>query len=299
MVAAKKTKKITKVMQLGPVTVDSSDDPDRIAMMLWGPSSAGKTTWAATAPGEKLWLSFGDNEHGSVKYRPDVHVADLSKLSLDDLFLHGQSDNPFGLDQLLNENENIQTVVADSATALTFRALEKAVKEGIGSSNKFKPTMMFPGQSAYGGRNGIVLQVVTGLMRVTAKYGVHFILTAHEADPTMSKQDASIIDYIGVMLGGQLVNNMSLRMSEIWHYRHSTSGDRERIVSFRPTGNRRTMKSRMFRYDQEASFIADYDANKPDEGQMTIASIWDDWCAVNGGRLDVPKAVSHSKGKGK
>jgi len=83
-----------------------------------------------------------------------------------------------------------------------------------------------PGKSAYGGRNGIVLETITGLLRVTAKHGVHLILTAHEADATTKPDDRGndIIDYITVMLGGQLMNNMTYRLSEIWHM--SQTGDR-------------------------------------------------------------------------
>src|SRR5262245_23169083 len=115
-------------LMLGSVPVTQGDQtPSRMALLLWGPSGAGKTTYAATAPGDKLWLSFGDQEHISVQHRKDVHVVKLYDMSLEDLFKHGQSDNPFGLDKFLAENEQFETVVVDSITAIAYRALQKAV----------------------------------------------------------------------------------------------------------------------------------------------------------------------------
>lgn len=286
-----------KIVKLGSVPIQSGTTRStRMAIMLWGPATVGKTTWAATAPGDKLWLSFGDNEHVSVMHRKDVRYADLSAQSLDSLFTQAQSDNPFGLEEVLSEDEDIGTVVVDSITALTFRALQRAVKNGVGASKSFRPTMEFPGQSAYGGRNGIVLEVVTGILRVTAKYGVHCIINAHEADPTNKKEGGNeIIDYIGVMLGGQLVNNMSSRLSEIWYMGKESYGEQSRFIAFRPTRMRKPMKTRMFTDMDKPEFKLPYNAHKPDKGQLTIARIYEQW--VDGGYEKLP--VPGSKGKDK
>jgi hypothetical protein len=280
---------VAKKIQLGPVLAEpASDLSTRMAILLWGLATVGKSTFAATAPGHKLWLSFGDNEHVSIAHRKDVTVAPLHGLGLDDLFKHAQSDDPLGLDKALAENEHITTVVADSITALTFRALQKAVKDGVGASRNFKPSMEQPGKSAYGGRNGIVLETVTGLLRVTAKHGVHLILTAHEADASTKKDDMGndIIDYVSVMLGGQLVNNMTYRLSEIW-YMSESSG--RRTLAVRPTRRRRPMKTRMFSGLDEPEFVLTYDADKPDKGQMTIASWYDKWADGGYEKISVPK----------
>jgi len=278
-----------KRIQLGPVVAEpASDLSTRMAILLWGLATVGKSTFAATAPGHKLWLSFGDNEHVSIAHRKDVTVAPLHGLGLEDLFRHAQNDDPFGLDKALAENEHITTVVADSITALTFRALQKAVKDGVGASRNFKPSMEQPGKSAYGGRNGIVLETVTGLLRVTAKHGVHLILTAHEADASTRKDDMGndIIDYVSVMLGGQLVNNMTYRLSEIW-YMSESSG--KRMLAVRPVRRRRPMKTRMFSGLDAAEFELTDDADKPDKGQMTIASWYDKWADGGYEKINVPR----------
>lgn len=264
--------KTTKQM-IGPVEIVSQGEvPKRMAVLIWGSAGCGKTTFAATAPGNKLWLSFGDQEHVSIMHREDVRVANLSELGYEDLFKYGQNDNPFGLDRILAEDSSIETVVCDSVTAIAFRALQKAVAMRLGGSKFFTPTVEAPGLSAYGGRNAIVLEVLTGLLRVTSKHGVHLIITAHEADPVLNNDGT--VQYITIMLGGKLVNNNTWRLSEIWYM--SEDGDRRRLA-VRPTRLRRPMKTRMFSGKGPAEFELQYDADRLDEGQVTIASFWEQW----------------------
>lgn len=283
---------------LGPVEVKSGiEAPKRIAALLWGPAACGKTTFAATAPGVKLWLSFGDQEHVSIMHRPDVMVANFSALTIDELFKHAQSENPFGLDQVLADETSIETVVCDSATAITYLALQHSIDSGVGAGKKgsFVPTLMEPGQAAYGGRNAIVLKVLTGLLRVTAKHGVHLIITAHEADPSTEKD--GIVNYVSIMLGGQLVNNVTFRLSEIWYMseRHG-----ERKLAIRPTRLRRPMKTRMFSSKGDPEFMLKYDAALPDDHkeQMTIAKWYDAW-SESGTKVPVPKTEKKDDTKGK
>jgi hypothetical protein len=271
-------------LMLGPVEITrNAETPKRMAILLWGPAGVGKTTFAGTAPGDKLWLSFGDQEHASVGHRKDVLVANYADMGYEDLFKYGQNDNPFGLDALLSENENIETVVCDSVTAIAFRALQKAVDLGLGGNNKFRPTMEAPGLNSYGARNAIVLEVLTGLLRITAKHGVHLILTAHEADPVLDTEGA--VQFVTIMLGGKLVNNNTWRLSEIWWLNEDNN---KRFLAVRPTRKRRPMKTRMFSGKGAPEFELKYDADAPDKGQMTIASFYDEWVKT-GEKLPVPE----------
>lgn len=294
-----KVKNTHKPFLVGNVQTESGQNVQtRMAILLWGAATCGKTTLAATAPGHKLWLSFGDNEHTSVMHRDDVTIANLSYLTLEDLFKHAQSDNPFGLDQILREQEHIETVVCDSATALTFRALQKSVKDGVGAGKNFRPTMEVPGRAAYGGRNAIVLECLTGLLKVTAKYKVHVIITAHEDDPTMRQEDGKeVIDYVAIQLGGKLVNNMTWRLSEIWFMSQETTVGQRRRLAIRPTRLRRPMKTRMFVNNGPAEFFLEYDADKPDDakGQMTIAKFYDEWVDNGYKKIAVPNNMVRSK----
>lgn len=265
--------------------VEEDDIPLRMVMLLWGPAGVGKTTLAATAPGSKLWLSFGDQEHVSIMRRGDVKVMPLYKMDYKEMLKHGRSINPFGLDQILHKDTSIETVVCDSLTALSDASLREAVDLKLGEGKGFTPSIEFPGLSAYGGRNAITLEVVMGLLRVTAKHNVHLIMTAHEADPEKEKTTGDVL-YITIMMGGKLVNNMTWRISEIWYLSEDSQG---RQLAVRPTRKHRPMKSRMFTGKGPPEFVLDYDSEKPDKGQMTIASFHERW--VKGtGKLPIPKS---------
>lgn len=287
-----------KPTMLAGLNIMSKGEIDlRMALLLWGDAGIGKTTFAATAPGKKLWLSMGDNEHVSVIGRGDIEAVDLSAMSRQDLFKQLKNENPLGLDTYLAEHTDIETVVFDSCTALVYRALERAVyDEKVGASRTFVPTMEAPGRSAYGGRNQIVVEVLQGLMRVTAKHGVHFITTAHEDDPTYRKDErgneTSTVEAIKVMLGGKILNNVSFRFSEIWCMRWQGVGPKKhRTLTVRAHGLRKPMKTRMFRADQHAEFELTFDAAKPDARQAhTIAKWHDAWEKASGAKINVPAA---------
>src|SRR5215831_9390967 len=250
----------------------------RMSLVLWGPSSSGKTTWAATAPGPlKLWLSFGSDETVPIQHRPDVKVMNLSGYTCEEIFKHGTGHNPFGLDKLLPARKDIGTVVCDSITAIQDLGLEKAVNDGIGRSAKdgFIPTLQFPGRSAYGGRNANTLHLMKCLLQVTARHNRHIIFTAHENEPRTRPKDDSIIS-IDMSLGGMQLNTVTGRVSEIWNLRRDLSRNQNQIVSVRTYGFRRPLKTRMFDQKGEPSFRLEYDPSLPDEHpkQMTIAKFY-------------------------
>ena len=266
------------------------DENVRMVMLLWGQANVGKTTWAATAPGNKLWLSFGDNEHVPVSHRKDVYRIELFGLSADDIFKHGVGPNPFGLKQVIAA-ESIKTIVCDSLTAIQDLALNKAVSERIGASDKFVPSMAQPGRSAFGGRNQYLLEVMRALAGVAAVTGCHIIFTSHENDPqTKTEGGVETIDLISMSLGGQLVNKVSHRISEIWNFRQEQGGQRNRIITTRISAKRRPMKTRMFSQQGSASFVLNYNPDKPDNapGQMTIAGFHSEWVKSGLRRIPVP-----------
>lgn len=264
----------------------------RLSMLLWGQAGAGKTTWAATAPGDKLWLSFGEGEHVSVSARPDVFVMDLSSYPSDEIFKHGIGKSPFGLDRQLLERKSIKTVVVDNLTAIQYLALDKAVADGVGAGRGFTPSMQTPGRSAYGGRNANLIGLMKSLLLVTGKHRVHIIFTAHETDPVtrIDNQGVESILHITMGLGGQLINNVSASLSEIWNLRQEPGGKRNRIATIRVSGNRKPMKTRIFSQKGESSFVVNYDPEKPNNasGQVTINGLWEQWLRNGMQRIAVP-----------
>jgi len=259
-----------------------------MSIIIWGPSGVGKTTWAATAPGKKLWISFGDSEHMSVAGRSDVGYWDLSSWHFSEVFKHGVGSNPFGLDDQLYEDKDIKTVVVDSLTAIEWLGLEKAVADGVGAGKGFTPTMQVPGRPAYGGRNTNLRMVMKSILQTTAKHRVHVIFTAHEDDP--QTDTAGNIEVIKMALGGKLVNAVSGALSEVWNFRQEPFGKRNRIITVRAGGFRKPMKTRMFNVGGAQSFVLEYDPDKPDEdrGQMTIAGFYRQWVQRKLLRIPIP-----------
>jgi AAA domain len=253
--------------------------PTRLSLVLWGLYGAGKTTWAATAPGKKLWLSFGDTEVASILKRigKDVEVINMYLKSKDEIFQYGIGANPYGLAEKL-QDEKVGTLVCDSLSVLAQLGIEKAVDDNVGASRKtnFVPTIAVPGIAAWGARNQNMLMVMKSLMQLTARLGIHIIFTAHEEDPVL-RPDGTV-EVIRVQLGGKLLNLVSSSLSEVWCMHEEMIGKRRRIISVRPWGNRRPMKTRMFQ-PGGWQFALEYDPTKPDNapGQMTIAGFYEQW----------------------
>jgi hypothetical protein len=271
--------------------VKGTETKSRLSLLLWGPQGGGKTTFAATAPGDKLWISFGDNEHVSIEKRKDVHIMKMAAETSEDVFKHGVGNNPFGLDHYLYDNKNIETVVVDSLTQVQYLALEKSVNDKLGRSGNFVPTMQTPGRGAYGGRNALTLELVRGVLRITAKHDVNVVFTAHERDPKtqMDSRGVEVVEEILITLGGQLKNQVACQMSEIWNLRQEPGGKRNRIITTRVSGYRMPMKTRMFMQNGEASFIWNYNPDLPDDaqGQMTLSRFLDQWYSSNS-RIPMP-----------
>lgn len=257
----------------------------RFSCLLWGPSGAGKTTLAATAPGKKLLVNFDPDGPASIATRTDVDVLDLSGQGhkiLEQL----RGDDPLKLSKVLSE-ETYDTVILDSVTALSQNALERGVDLAKSRANQGEPaTLEFPGLQGYGARTTISVAALKAFLRVTGRYGVHFIATTHEDDPTVDKRGNML--YVTMMLGGKIKNNVALQLSEIWHLSET---DKSRRVAVRPCRGHQPMKTRMFKTDGSPEFVLKYNPNIPDEEQTahTIAGWWETWNETGKAKLELPK----------
>ncbi|MCI0557501.1 MAG: ATP-binding protein [Nitrososphaera sp.] len=279
-------------LKIGNVTIQpaASLSTSRLALLLWGASGSGKTTLSCTAPGKKLLVNLDPDGPTSIKYRGDVDVLDLSGLPTDEVLTQLKSEaNPLGLDALLKQNL-YQSIILDSATSLAQRGLESAIRQGIGKSPRFAPTLEFPGLSAYGGRNAIVLTCIKGLLRVTGRNSVHCIIIAHEDDPTTN--DEGIVQYFSIMLGGKLVNAFSVQLGEIWWLRQDDKTN-EQNVAIRACRMRKPMKTRMFRTDGEPEFKLSYDPEDWKSPKSNPLALW--WAQFESGKgqkLNLPGEAS-------
>lgn len=255
-------------------TSSVSDVSLRIALLLWGDAGCGKTTLASTAPGTKLWVQFDPDGVLSLRGRDDVHVLDLSgeKHTVVDAL---KSDDPFGMEKVLKEHPEIETVVIDSLTALARLAMENAVANIKSATNEN------PGLKGYGHRNAIVLRIVTSFMRLTKRLNKHIIFVAHEDTPTTN--DDGVILFITLALGGKQTNQIALALNEVWWM---TDTGKERKIAVRPCRTRKPMKSRMFD-GTGLEFTWKYNADKwSGDGIETWFKAWQE---NDGRKLSLPK----------
>jgi len=247
-----------------------------LALLLWGNAGCGKTTLAATAPGKKLWLLFDPNGLDSLRGRDDVAVLDLSSER------HGiverfKDDNPFGLEKVLKEHPEIETIVFDSATTFAVLATENAV------ANVKSATIENPGLKGYGHRNAVVLRAIVSVMRLARSLNRHFICISHEDTP--DKNEDGTVNFITLALGGKMVNQVGINIGEIWWMQDT---GRERRLAVRPIRQRQPMKTRMFDLSSgSGEFIWKYDASTwTGEGIETWFQQWKD---NEGRKIPLPK----------
>lgn len=256
----------------------ASSSVSRLSMLLWGPSGAGKTTWACSAPGKKLLINFDPDGFKSVAYRDDVDVLDLSDQG-HKILEQFRGDDPLKLSQAI---QNYDTIILDSVTSLSQLALERGVALSATQSRGGTPsTLEFPGLQGYGARTTVSVAALKSLLRVTGRYDKNFIAITHEDDPTTNDKGDTL--YISMMLGGKIKNNVALQISEIWFVQDT---EKERRVMVRPARGRQPMKTRMFASTGSPEFKLSYDSDKPDEGQdATLAAIWQRW--LDGGKVKI------------
>jgi hypothetical protein len=258
----------------GIPVVPANSAVTRLSMVMWGPSGAGKTTWACSAPGRKLIINFDPDGYKPVAHRDDVDVLDLA--DQDHKILAAlMGDDPLRLSEKI---AGYDTIILDSMTAMSQVALERGVALAKAHGGKAS-TPEFPGLQGYGARTAITVSILRSLLRVTGRHDKHFIVITHEDDPTTDDNGNTL--YITMMLGGKIKNNVALQVSEIWFvdYAEGKGGKTgERRVLVRPGRGRQPMKTRMFREDAGAQMVLKYNADKPDEGQDdTLAALWDRW----------------------
>lgn len=255
------------------VSIKSNEEQvKRITGLIWGPSGAGKTTLAATAPGKKLFLSFDPDGTASIKGFPDVYVADFSTSANSLVESFKRSDDPLGIAKVIND---FDTIIVDSLTTVGEKTLAQGISVTKGAS------IERPSPGAYGVRNALTLQLVKNILSLTNKHNKHVFFLAHEDAP--ATDDEGNIIFITMSLGGKLPNQVPLNFSEVWHLSETPKGRRIMIRSAR---NIRPCKTRMFVTNGEPEFIWQYDIDK--HKGATIAGWFEQWKLANN-KIPLPK----------
>lgn len=256
----------------------ASNNP-RVSMLLWGPSGCGKTILAATAPSKRLILLFDPEGDKSIKRDTTNNlVMDLSNQP-SGIVEDAKLTNPFGVGDLLNTHQDIQTVIVDSVTAFASQAV------AYSAGHKSAPGAVFenPSMSGYGFRNRFTLGLAKNLLTVTGKYNRNIIFICHEDVPKLN--DKGEIVSITILLGGSLPEEVPLQISEVWNLRDA---GKKRYVTVRSAGYRKPMKSRMFDTRNQIEFESTYDSIT-DQG-IKLEHLFDKWKQNNFNKINLPPA---------
>lgn len=249
--------------------------PLRVSMFLWGPAGCGKTHFANTAPGKRLWLNFDPDGTASLPVSEDVLVKDYTT-ERDACVDEVKSADPFGIGTAIKEHPDISTIVVDSVTSF----VQRAVAYSAGHRNAPGSVFENPGPSGYGFRNRFTLGLCKSVLLTTAKYDKHVIFIGHEDTPTLGAEGA--IQEITVLLGGSLKQEVPSQISEVWHMQERNL---ERFVQVRQFGLYKPMKTRMFDAQNGFEFCA---SNKSDPSKVTLSALFEQWKENNYNKLKLP-----------
>lgn len=266
-------------IKLGKYEIKAPTQHDtRFSALIWGDAGVGKTTLAATAPGKKLWLLFDPDGEMPLVGRDDVLVLNLAGENANVVEEFKKSD-PFGIEKVLRDHPDIETVVFDSASSFTQVALTHAVNMVNSKIKGGNPASIeAPGKQGYGYRTTYTIRALTVFMQMTKRLNRHYIVIAHEAMP--ATDDNGNVIHITLTLGGQIPNLFGLQMSEIWWMSVNTKG--ERSIAYRPVRMRKPIKSRLFIQGAAAGeFKWQYD---PMTGKGDGIASWFKAWQENGGR---------------
>ena len=256
---------------LGQATVvPLTQKRERMTMLLWGKPACGKTVYASTAPGKKLWLLYDPNGTASIRKRDDILVVDLSTYPIAKLqdFRQGTS---FERDLVsLIRDQGIETVIVDSITSFSQMAMEYAIKHPTSSGSNFKASLEMPGLKAYGTRTAAII-AMCGMVEMAARSnGAHLIFIAHDME---SYNDKGEIDEVTISLRGGAAEAVPPRISEIWRIEDD---GKQRWAYVRNHGKFKPMRTRMFATpDGQTRMRLSYDQDK--STGMTLDALYKQW----------------------
>ncbi len=249
-----------------------SSSINRLTLLVWGPAGCGKTVLASTLPGKKLWLQFDPDGTASLGERDDIRVLNFAAAEhgiVEQFIERGTYEADF---ERYFKTQEVDTVVFDSATSFSQKALTFGIVSGKADGKGFRATLAQPGISGYGMRNRYTLGAITMLLRLTAKYGKNFVVLCHEDTP--SKDNDGNIVSITILLGGTLPQEIALQISEVWHMK-DTGEKNKRLLRIRPHGVYQPMRSRMFDMTGPGLITWNYD-QEHDRG-MKVGDWYQQW----------------------
>lgn len=259
-----------------------------MSILLWGGAGCGKSTFAATAPGDILWIQFDKTGAQGVAdtvinagKEAKIYVVDFSGQS-DNVVEKFKRENPVEIENTLRDNPNIRTVVFDSVTSFAEKALAFGVVKARATPKGAKSTIEDPGYSGYGNKRTYVEYAIRNVATSCAKYDVNIIIIAHEGPPDRNTQ-GEVVERT-LLLGSSLNITVPKDIGEIWYLADT---GKERRLYIRSSGPIRPMRSRIFKSEATQAFKLKFDAETwKGEG---IADWFDAWKKNDFNKIDPPK----------
>jgi len=206
--------------------------PRRMSTIIWGPSGAGKTTLAATAPRPILWVNFDPDGTSSLMDQKEILIADFAneKANIVEKF---KNESCAGLRDML-ETSDVKTIVFDSITSFN----EMALKQGVALTNG--ASMEAPTLQGYMKRNSFTMQGVMNVIKLTASKNINLIFIAHEDAPQKDEITGQML--VSILVGGKLQSEIPIKLSEVWHLEDD---GKKRKITIRANRLKKPMKSRI------------------------------------------------------
>lgn len=260
--------------------VNSTERKTRSTGVIWGLAKCGKTTFLTSLPGKKLFIMLDPDGDASIPDRDDISILRLYEQP-DDVIKRYMIDK---LPTFLRKNEEgFDSVVIDSLSTFGQVTLNEAIRQGVGESREFKPSLEAPGLGAYGARTNNLVDMVNKVLRATGSVGMNCWFTAHEDEP--SKDAKGNVVGTTLTLSGKATNGIGLNVSEIWHMRKN---DNKWFISISPCRGRAPMGSRLFDVTKEPEFQLKFDPAKPLDQPHSLAKWYDDWAKQGRTKLNLP-----------
>lgn len=251
----------------------TEEDLDRkLTVLLWGQSGHGKTQFAETMPGDKLWLMFDPGGEDAIRVnspRGHNHFIPLYK-EKEDIVLQFKNVDPLGIEKMLVEHPEIETIIFDSLTTFSEMALGWGVVAARSTAKGKTATIEDPGYAGYGHKKVFVMEAFKNMLRLAKRTNRHILFTAHEDRPDTNEKG----EFIGIslMLGSSLIVEVPVRVSEVLHL---TDVGGKRRVAIRPSRGRSPMRTRLFFSEKDPEFDLTYNATtNTGDGFAEFYELW-------------------------
>lgn len=276
-------------ISLGGLPITSPTEAiTQASILLWGAAGTGKSTLAMTAPGDILLIQF--DQTGAQGVQPVVNNAGKEcniyvvrfNAESDNVVEKFKTANPVNIETTLKDNPNIKTVVFDSLTSFSEKALAFGVTRAKATPKGRNATLEDPGYSGYGHKRTYVEQCVRNIAASCAKYDVNCIFIAHEGPPNVNN-DGVVVERT-LLLGSSLNITIPKDIGEIWYLADT---GKERRLYIRNSGPIKPMRSRIFITENIQHFKLNFDADK---WQGTGIADWiEAWKANDFKKINPPK----------